>query len=70
MHGIGRSAIMHHDGGVARWRSVWGIRRPLATLQSPRRNRLARCWRWQIRIIVVHLVIVLPINTKVKITPW
>ena len=54
--------IMHQGRRVARWRSIRGIRRPLAALERSCGDRLAGLrWR-QVWIGFVHLMVVLPEN--------
>lgn len=64
----GMRTRMHNGGRVARWGSIRGVRRPLAPLQSPRRYRLAGRGRRQVRVRLVHLVVVLPAEHRTIVT--
>lgn len=55
---------MHNGRRVARWGSIRGVRRPLAPLQCASCDGLTGCWRRQIRVRLVHLVVVFPVKPK------
>lgn len=62
-----RRSIMHQGRRVARRGGIGRIRQPLAALQCPGCYRLTGLGRGQVWVVLVHLMVVFPINKKIYI---